>query len=187
MKGAITAEDLEASFHTETDVSSDSDLTPARPHQAAPAPRLPPGFDRGQPQQPQGDVLGVQSLANLSNLPPISSPLPMFGGGMMPGFRHPFGGLHGHGLALTPAGDPHQHRMRPMWPGPFLPGPMIPPFGQDPNLNPWIHSLMDPRLPPPSSNPLPIPAKSKPSSPDMLLDEGSPITPPNIRNFHFED
>ena len=191
MKRAITAEDLEASFHTETDVSTDSDLTPARPGhtgQSAGLPRLPPGFGHAS-QPPQGDVLGVQSLANMANLPPISSPLPMFSGGMLPGFRHPFGGLVGP-TPLT--GDPQQQRMRPMWPGPFLPGPMIPPFGQqhDSSNNPWMQSLLDPRLPhhAPSSNPLPIPAKhSQPNSPDMILDEGSPITPPNIKNFHFED
>ena len=221
MRSAITAEDLEASFHTETDVSTDSDpplLHPQTHHQRLPPPGFnrppgpinrppghggpPPPFHQQQQQRsPAGDVLGVQSLANLANLPPTSSPLPMFGGpGLMPGMRPvpPFGaglGLEGAGLGLgglalmSPA---DQSGMRPVWPGAaFLPGPMMSPFGgQDPRqremMTPWM-SLMDPRLPPPASNPLPIPSNSKPNSPETLLDEGSPVTPPHIRNYHFQD
>lgn len=200
MRGAITAEDLEASFHTETDVSTDD--SEAR---SAPAPRLPPGFDgvRGPPpvnQAPGSDVLGVQSLANLANHPPTSSPLPMFGGPMMmPGIRYPpIAPFAAGGLPLTPTREPHQPPLGPMWPvGPgFLPGQT--PLFNPPNFlqetrpemfNPWLHFL-DPRLPPPvsSSNPLPIPnVKSKPNSPELLLDEGSPLTPPNLHNFNFED
>merc|ERR1719378_379742 len=114
IQGAITAEDLEASFHTETDVSTDDNEKNNNPQ--PPGPRLPPGFERmkgsmmqspqhklpiqqGSPQPPPAnDVLGVQSLASMAfNQSPASSPLPMFGGPMMmPGLRYPippFGGL----------------------------------------------------------------------------------------------
>ena len=195
MRGAITAEDLEASFHTETDGSTDTDTEPSRaPLRPAPGPgpRLPPGFDGGAGRggEQQQSVLGVQSLANLAAQPP-GTPLllPRFPG---PGPVSPF--IPGPGLPLTPGPGLRDQGQPPLWPGPgFLagPGPLLAP-GPGPELlhNPWLHFL-DPRLPPPAapgSNPLPIPAaKSKPNSPDLLLDEGSPITPPNLHNFDFED
>ena len=42
-------------------------------------------------------------------------------------------------------------------------------------------------LPPPSTtNPLPIPA-GQPATPEPVVAEGSPMTPPNLHNFNFEE
>ena len=119
MRGAITAEDLEASFHTDTDVSTD-ESTEARGQGHPPPQRRPPGFERspmvrGDQGGPplHGDVLGVQSLANLAAQPP-SSPLPMFGGPLLLPPRYPGPGL-----------------------GPYVPGgPVLPGHGAGPGLPP---------------------------------------------------
>eukprot|EP00092_Neocalanus_flemingeri_P032761 GFUD01035632.1.p1 GENE.GFUD01035632.1~~GFUD01035632.1.p1 ORF type:complete len:1660 (-),score=542.26 GFUD01035632.1:232-5211(-) len=100
------------------------------------------------------------------------------------------------------------------WPtmfGPLAAGPSIPPFThresgfpssvlfpgdlKHPLLHPATPPLdhyLDPRsspLPTNGSNPLPIPPTSKPITPDVLLAEGSPMTPPNLNlhTFNFED
>ena len=194
MRGAITAEDLEASFHTDTDVSTDESTEVRPPGHPLPQ-RRPPGFDRVQAARPDqgpppipGDVLGVQSLANLASQPP-SSPLPMFGGPLLFPPRYPGLSPFIPGGPLLPG--PGQPPRAPMWtPGPGL----IPGQGQVPMPNPEMQSpwlnFLDPRFPVnqsnPSSNPLPIPsARSGPQSPEPLLDEGSPITPPNLQSFNF--
>ena len=195
MRGAITAEDLEASFHTDTDVSTDESTEARAPGPPQPQ-RRPPGFDRppmARPEPLPGDVLGVQSLAQLASQPP-SSPLPMFGGPMMLPPRYPGlspfipGGpmLPGHG-----PGHPPGHQGHPMWPQGLglMPGQGQPPLLNPEMQSPWLNFL-DPRFPVnhsnPSSNPLPIPsARGGPQSPEPLLDEGSPITPPNLQSFNF--
>ena len=197
MRGAITAEDLEASFHTDTDVSTD-ESTEARPPGLPQPQRRPPGFDRGPMVRPgdqgapphPGDVLGVQSLANLASQPP-SSPLPMFGGPLL--FPPRFPGLSPFlpGGPLLPGPGPG-HPQGPMWPGPgLMPGQGQAPMHNPEMQSPWLNFL-DPRFPVnqsntnSTSNPLPIPsARSVPQSPEPLLDEGSPITPPNLQSFNF--
>merc|ERR1719470_240781 len=57
---------------------------------------------------------------------------------------------------------------------------------------PPLEHYLDPRsspLPTNGSNPLPIPPTSKPITPDVLLAEGSPMTPPNLNlhTFNFDD
>ena len=189
MRGAITAEDLEASFHTETDVSTDESTEARLPGPPQPQ-RLPPGFERApmsraEPGPPPGDVLGVQALASLASRPP-SSPLPMFGGPLLLPPRYPPLSPFIAGGPLTPG---RGQGTAPMWPGPgLLPGQGLPPMLNPEMQNPWLNFL-DPRFPQhssPSSNPLPIPnARSRPQSPEPLLDEGSPITPPNLQSFNF--
>ena len=157
-------------------------------------------IQQGSPQPPPAnDVLGVQSLASMAfNQSPASSPLPMFGGPMMmPGLRYPIPPFGGLPLSREAGPSP---LIPPLWPGSGMPPTQRPSFApmlnapnlfcepRPENLNPWLH-MLDPRFPPPgaSSNPLPIPAKNEPASPD-LLDEGSPITPPNLQhNFHFQN
>jgi len=100
------------------------------------------------------------------------------------------------------------------WPtmfGPISTGPGVPPFTnrdtgfpssvlfpgdlKHPLLHPAtppIDHYLDPRLSPlptNASNPLPIPPTSKPITPDLLLAEGSPMTPPNLNlhTFNFDD
>jgi len=100
------------------------------------------------------------------------------------------------------------------WPtmfGPLAAGPSVPPFThresgfpssvlfpgdlKHPLLHPATPPLdhyLDPRsspLPTNGSNPLPIPPTSKPITPDVLLAEGSPMTPPNLNlhTFNFDD
>jgi len=100
------------------------------------------------------------------------------------------------------------------WPtmfGPLSSGPGVPPFTnrdtgfpssvlfpgdlKHPLLHPAtppIDHYLDPRLSPlptNGSNPLPIPPTSKPITPDLLLAEGSPMTPPNLNlhSFNFDD
>jgi len=100
------------------------------------------------------------------------------------------------------------------WPtmfGPLSSGPSVPPFTnrdtgfpssvlfpgdlKHPLLHPATPPLehyLDPRLSPLTnngSNPLPIPPTTKPITPDVLLAEGSPMTPPNLNlhTFNFDD
>lgn len=105
--------------------------------------------------------------------------------------------------------------LQPGWPstmfGPLAAGTTVPPFThretgfpssvlfpgdlKHPLLHPATPPLehyLDPRsspLPTNGSNPLPIPPTSKPITPEVILAEGSPMTPPNLNlhTFNFDD
>ena len=74
MRGAITAEDLEASFHTDTDVSTDEG-TEARPAGLPQPGRRPPGFDRGPMARP-GRPAPLISAPDVWRSAPLSPPIP---------------------------------------------------------------------------------------------------------------
>jgi len=122
------------------------------------------------------------------------------------------------GLPLTPARDsptnsphPTEHTGWPTMFGPLAAGPSVPPFTHretgfpssvlfpgdlkhpllhpaTPPLEHYLNSRLSP-IPTNGSNPLPIPPNSKPITPDVLLAEGSPMTPPNLNlhTFNFDD
>jgi len=122
------------------------------------------------------------------------------------------------GLPPTPARDSPTNSPHPTeptgWPtmfGPLAAGPSVPPFTHretgfpssvlfpgdlkhpllhpaTPPLEHYLNSRLSP-IPTNGSNPLPIPPNSKPITPDVLLAEGSPMTPPNLNlhTFNFDD
>ena len=179
MGGAITAEDLEASF-----------LSDPSPRTSDNRPKLPPGFGGpivGPPhpmvqqqllqrqRQLSGDILGIQGLANLGlgDLRPPGPPA-----GAAPFGPGPFGPM------ILP------YRLPP-GPGPAWPslGPVL--FPGDPRLSllhpgALDHLLEVGRVPASASNPLPIPS-GQPITPEPVVAEGSPMTPPNLHGFHFQD
>merc|ERR1719192_1721132 len=57
-----------------------------------------------------------------------------------------------------------------------------------PNLHPGaMEQLLEPsRAPPSTSHPLPIPSV-QPVTPEPPVAEGSPMTPPNLHSFNFQD
>jgi len=230
LRGAITAEDLEASFLTEPD-----------PRPEVRPPRLPPGFGgpSGGPPHPalqqqllqrhmmeqnslrqrqlSGDILGIQALASLGlgDAPRGPGLGPGLGPGSGPGLGQGLGPGSGPGLGpgLGPSPGP-----APFGPGSF--GPMILPYRLPSPLHRtpgdvqggpgwpsgfpntvlfpgdlrhpllqtgvWDHLREAGRVPPATSNPLPIPS-GQPITPEPAVAEGSPMTPPNLHNFHFED
>ena len=239
--GAITAEDLEASFLTDPDsglsAGEISDGDTGRP-------RLPPGFgapSRVPPQVPpqvglphpllqqqllqrhfleqntirqrqlSGDILGIQGLANLGlgepPLPGQAGP-PSFGPGPFgPAMILPCRLPANLGLA---GGVEAARQPGPIWPSL---GPVLPPFGPRDGLGALgafpsnllfpgdlRHPLLQPGpldhllqagaglAPPPplNTNPLPIPS-GQPVTPEPVVAEGSPMTPPNLHNFNFEE
>jgi terminal uridylyltransferase len=126
------------------------------------------------------------------------------------------GGLPPTPARESPTDPPHTVAppLQAGWPsmfGPLSTGPGVPPFTnretgfpssvlfpgdlKHPLLHPATPPLehyLDPRLSPLTtngSNPLPIPPTSKPITPDLLLAEGSPMTPPNLNlhTFNFDD
>lgn len=199
MSGAITAEDLEASFLTDPDNSlsgGDSD--------GESRPRRPPGFEAPRVIQPphlvhqqllqrhileqnnlrqrqlSGDVLGIQGLANLGLQDP-QGPLvhPPFAPGPFGPMLLPY---------RLPPHLPHQpgDGPTPVWPsmGPVLfPGDLRHPLLHPAAMEQFLGAG---RAPPSSGNPLPIPS-GQPRTPDPVVAEGSPMTPPNLHSFIYED
>ena len=144
---------------------------------------------------------------------PQMNPMGLMRGGFPPG------GLPPTPARESPNNSPHPPEttappLQTGWPtmfGPLSAGPSVPPFThretgfpssvlfpgdlKHPLLHPATPPLehyLDQRsslLPTNASNPLPIPPTSKPITPDVLLAEGSPMTPPNLNlhTFNFDD
>ena len=104
-------------------------------------------------------------------LPGGESPVwPSLGPVLFPGdLRHP---LHPHHLPHLQPGAMEQ---------------LLEP-SRAPNLHPGaMEQLLEPsRAPPSTSHPLPIPSV-QPVTPEPPVAEGSPMTPPNLHSFNFQD